>query len=212
MKLEIVEKIRRILSTSLPTEADVQYLFTLSRKLIEQLPSTQKSNFALLRFYCDWTLHSKIDQSAEGAMILEKLHSVIINNRYNQDLDQVIRELSAALSFDTAMNQINNLIQISEPSIISPVVNQRQWRPVVVHLLEIICRCPLKIDAARKGLKAVITRIMTTPIKGKSVVEQVAIIKVPKKVYGQMPAEEVIYCLELTTSDTTRIIAPLTLA
>lgn len=212
MKSEIVKKIRGILNASPPSESEVQHLFALSRKLIEQLQPTQKSGFSLLRFYCDWTLHSKIDRSAEGALILEKLHGLIIQHRNNPDLDQVVRELSAALSFDTVMNQINSLLPLFEPSITFPVVNQHQWKPIVIHLLEIISSCPLKIDTSRRGLKAIITRMVSIPVKGKAIVEEVAIIKIPKEIFGQTPKGQLIYCLMLTTSDTTHIVVPLILA
>lgn len=210
MTSEIIEKVINILAAPLPSESDVQHLFSLLRKLIEQLPKNQRQAFSILRFYCDWTVHSKIDRSAEGALVLEKLHAAIITNMHTQNNEKILADLSTALSLDTAMYQINSLIRTSNSSAISPVMNREKWKIIVLRLLEIISNCPLRIDSSRRGFAAVIARITANPIKGNSVIEEVAIIKVLKSVFGQTPANETIFCLRLTSSDTTQIVAPLT--
>jgi hypothetical protein len=74
---EIVLKIQRTIATSKPEEAHVAHLLSLARKLIERVPAIQVRQFPVLKFYCDWSLHSKIDRSEAGGTLLAKLHDIV---------------------------------------------------------------------------------------------------------------------------------------
>jgi len=208
MTNEILEKIRKIINKPSLSEADVQHLFNLSRKLIEQLPRADKSNFALLKFYCDWTVHSKIDKSAEGAMIIERVHTIVNDHMGNKDNSLMPAELTTALSLDEAKSQLNNLLRVSGQEGDRLSIDDNQWRPIKIHLVEVVSNCPLRIDVSKKWLKSISDKM--TPIKGRFVVEEVAVIKIPRKtLYPAAGQDELIYCIRLTLSDTTCIIAPL---
>jgi len=209
MTNEILEKIERIIRTPLPSESDINHLFTLIRKLIERLRGSDKRNFALLKFYCDWVLHSEIDKSSEGAMIIERVHAIINDHMRRNDSGQIPADLTAALSLNEVRSQLNNLLQLSEPGIGLSVDNE-QWRVIIIQLVEIISHCPLRIDKSKWWLTEILDKITAKPIKDKAIVEEVAVIKISKQVFSPRAKEdELVYCIMLTLSDTTHIIAPL---
>lgn len=123
MTNEIIEKIEKLVERSIYeqgrslttpiTEPEVQHLFTLTRKLIERIPKNNRRNYSLINFYCDWTLHSKIDRSDEGARILMQIHDIIFDNLKKANNDNLVQELSSVLSFQLARTQLNDLIFVS---------------------------------------------------------------------------------------------------
>jgi len=211
MTNELLAKIRRILETRAPSESDVHHLFSLSRKLIEQLSLlSKKKNFALLAFYSDWTVHSNIDRSFEGAILIERMHAIINDHMKRDDNSAISGDLTAALSFDETRIQLSNLIREFDPGTTFSI-DRVCWRPIVIQLIEIISDCPLKIGSTHKLLKSVRERIAARPIKGRAVIDQVAIVKFPRTIfYPKAEQGDFIFCIELTLSDTTRIVAPLT--
>ena len=183
MTNEVLEKIRRIVNAASPTESEVQHLFTLSRKLIERLPKGTAEQFALLKFYCDWTVHSQIDRSAEGALVIEKLHSIVnAHMERRRDNATIVADLTAALSLDKIHAQLNDLLHLFDGEI-GFSIDDIQWRRIVAQLLEVITHSPLKIAGTRKALMRVRERIKATPIKGRAIVEQVAIVKIPRSTF-----------------------------
>jgi len=207
---ELLTKIARILEIREPDESSVVHLFTLARKLIEGLDPQRKKDFELLAFYSDWTVHRKIDRSPEGAMVVERMNAIINSHMKRDDASAIPRDLTAALSFDETEIQLRDLILKFDPG---TKFSTLRWRPIVLQLIEIISHCPLKIEGTQKRLRRIRERVATTPIKDRAVVEQVAIVKVPRTTfYPKAEQNEVIFCTELTLSDTTRIIAPVQLS
>jgi hypothetical protein len=207
---ELLAKIVRILEIREPTESDVHHLFGLARKLIERLPREEKKNFALLAFYSSWTVHPQIDRSTEGAMVVERMNSIVNSHMKRDDASVMPRELTAALSLDETEIQFRNLIRLFDAG---PTFSILRWRPIAFQLIEIISNCPLKIDSTRRQLRGIRERIEASPIKDRTVVEQVAIVKVPSTIlYPNAAQNDFTFCTELTLSNTTRIIAPIQLA
>ncbi len=216
-----LKTLRGIVVTGSFTESEVVHLFVLSRKLIEALGG-QKERFALLRFYCDWIVHSEIDRSAEGALIVEKLNSIVdYLGKYRAleataangtvalcDLAPIRDDLNAALSLDQVRDQLNDLIhQCCQPfrswtqNIVEFSVDSIRWLTIVDHLLEIICESPLKISGAAKNLRAVRERIVGNPIEG-AVIERVSIGKL-----GIHNGARSLRCIKFSLSDTGRLAA-----
>src|SRR5208282_4188147 len=175
---------------------EVQHLFNLSRKLIERLPEATAEQFALLKFYCDWTAHSKIDRSAEGALVVERLHSIVNAHMKRRDNSTMVADLTAALSLDKIHDQLNDLLHLFDGEI-GFSIDDIQWRRIVVQLLEVITHSPLKIAGAKKSLMRVRERIKATPIKGRAIVEQVAIVKIPRSTFHpQTLRNDAVLCIE----------------
>jgi hypothetical protein len=64
---DILKKLEALLKRGVASEAEAVYLMTGIRKLLEQQQAAQ--HYKLLKFHCDWTLHSKL----EGPMAQEIL-------------------------------------------------------------------------------------------------------------------------------------------
>lgn len=75
MKNQIVEKLNKFLHkhSSLDEECQIVYLFVEIRKLLEK---ENNSNFPLVKFYCDWIVHTQRDRNL-GAIkeIVDKIDS-----------------------------------------------------------------------------------------------------------------------------------------
>lgn len=207
MKLEIIEKINSIVSHSSLEESHVQHLFTLARKLIEKMPETERKNFSLLKFYCDWTLHSKIDNSKEGALIVAGIHNTIARHLKLDNNESLINDLNSVLSFGKVSDQLNKLILESGGG--SNLINLEKWAEIVAILAEIISHCPLEIGK-KPRFSRILEAIHAQPLKGTSGVERLSIIKIPKTAFDQTAsADEITFNLLIDTTDTTKFIVPL---
>jgi hypothetical protein len=205
MDNEVIEKIRQAVTATPLREADVHHLFALARKLIERARSP--ATYALLNFYCDWTLHSEINRSEAGGRILARLHDIIADNLKNTDNARLIAELSGALSLGDVRNELNGLI--AQHTGIVETVSVARWRMMVPILLEIISHTPLKIGANNAKLKALARQIRTRPLKGESFVAELAITRVASRLLkNNAPANETTFCMMFTTSDTTKLVVP----
>jgi hypothetical protein len=88
-------------------------------------------------------------------------------------------------------------------------VDETKWREIMPVMAEIIAHCPLKIGPQKK-FASILDAIRLRPLKGKSVVEQLMVIKVPSSTfYPEAPVNEITYCIALTTTDTATIVVPL---
>ena len=194
-----IEKIESIASRATLEESHVQHLFTLTRKLIERVPKAERSDYSLLKFYCDWTLHTEIDRSKEGESILAQIHNILKKT----DNTTIETDLTNALSLDTARDQINKIISRFGGK--SKTFSQTKWSKIIPILAEIISHCPLKFGKSSKILKS----LKEQPLMGTSVVEKLEIIKVSSSNFKQTaPAGEMIFCFSIGT-DTTDIIVRL---
>ena len=206
---EVVAKIHQAIVAHPLREADVHHLLALARKLIERVPLDARKTYALLNFYCDWTLHSKIDRSEAGATILVRLHDIIADHLNQTDTAALITGLSRALSLSDVRNELNALIARYAGG--ADAVSTEMWRQMVPILLEIISNTPLKIGANNARLKELARQIRQRPLKGESVVEELAITKVQSTILKEnAPAKELTYCLMFTTTDTTKLVVPIT--
>jgi hypothetical protein len=205
---EVVGKIRGVVAGARWREADVVYLFAQARKLIERVTNAERPSYARLNFYCDWCLHSKIDRSEAGARILSRLHGIVVEHMKKTDTDALIVELSAALSLGDVRNELNALVRRYSGEAES--VDRAVWRAIVPVLLEVVSQIPLEIGVKNGRLKKLDAQMRARPIKGTSVVEQLAVVKVASSLLKRNAASgEITFCMQLTTSDTTKIVAPI---
>lgn len=71
MRNDIREKLQVELSKKIETEAQVVYILSRIRKIIEIDDS--KRQFGKLKFYCDWALHAQIENIKPMKVILQSL-------------------------------------------------------------------------------------------------------------------------------------------
>ena len=206
MNNEILYKISRLLAAPM-SEADVQHLFTLARKLIGRTPKGDREQFSLLKFYCDWTMHPDIDRSDTGASILADAHNIIADHLQKKDNSTLVADLTAALSLSTVRTQLNNLLMYFGGA---PEVDETKWAAIKPIIVEIIAHCPLKIDPNNRRFASILRAIQSRPLKGNSVLEQLMIVRIPSTTFNpKAPPDEITYCISLRATDTTSIIAPL---
>lgn len=204
---EVVAKITAIAEVPNPSEANIQHLFTLARKLVERVPEADRPNYGLVKFYGDWTVHSKIDRSRIGAGVLQRVADIVFDQMKKTDTDKMVRDLTDALSFEKSRQQLNALVaRFHGPA---DLFNADDWRRVIPILAEIISSTPLAI-AKENRFKAFLNAIRAKPLKGTSVVEALELVKVPTSVFKKdAPADQITFCIKIETTDTTKIVVPL---
>jgi hypothetical protein len=71
----IIEKLQKILKQSIYSEQDVVYILSRIRKILEI--DEKKEQYKVLNFYCNWALHSKINDTNSIKDILISLETDI---------------------------------------------------------------------------------------------------------------------------------------
>jgi hypothetical protein len=196
---EIVVKIQRTIATSKPEEAHVVHLLSLARKLIERVPALQVRQFSVLKFYCDWSLHSKIDRSEAGGTLLAKLHDIV-----SADLDSpgsiqaFVADLGRALSLDQVRDDLNAIVrQFGGPGETAGI---DKWRSLVPIIVEIVSNVPLTNGGGSSRLKAIAQGMQSRPLRGSmSVIESLAIVR-NSQIEKTSQDPNVAFWLELATS------------
>ncbi len=216
MNNEIVEKIERISEKDL-TEAEVGHLFTLVRKLIERVPKSDRPQYALLKFYCDWTVHSKIDRSEEGAKIIEKVHDIILKHFNKSNTNELITDLTSVLSLDDARKQLNQLANRYRTFNVydqksKNLFSESRWLDIIKQWAEIVSKIPLRINPRNRLLSSILSAIQARPIGKFRAVDELEIVKMPAHIFRMSNNPEIIiFCIMITMTDTTHIIAPILL-
>lgn len=174
---EIIAKIQRALATSTPEEAHVVHLLSLARKLIERVPAIQVRQFSVLKFYCDWSLHSKIDRSETGGTLLAKLHDIVRADLDSPgDIRTFVAELGRALSLDQVRNDLNAIVHQFGGQ--QEIAGTGKWRSMVPIIVEIISNVPLTNGGGSSRLKAIAQGMQSRPLRGStSVIESLAIVR-----------------------------------
>jgi hypothetical protein len=173
---EIVFKLGRTISASPLNEPAVQHILVLARKLTERVPALQIHKYPLLKFYCDWTLHSKIDRSEAGGQVLAQLHKIIADEiEQPGDLGKFTQSLSAAMSLGQVRADLNEIVrQFGGPH---ETVTMKRWPEMARTIAEIISNVPLGLDGGGSKLRAIAQGIQSSPIRGGSNVTSLAIVR-----------------------------------
>jgi hypothetical protein len=97
---DIVRKLEALLNKGVTAEAEVVYLMSGLRKLLEQQQA--KKQYKYLTFHCDWTLHSKLEDPA-AQQVLIKFDAANPHLKAGVELHQLPSELR---------NEIDNISQM----------------------------------------------------------------------------------------------------
>jgi hypothetical protein len=151
---ELISKIQRAIAPSKLEEAQVAHLLVLARKLIERVPAVQVRRYPVLKFYCDWSLHSKIDRSEGGGAILAKLHEIVRTDLDAPgDLRVFVAKLGKALSFDQVRDDLNAIVhQFGGPK---EIARTDKWHSMVPIIVEIVSNVPLTNGGGSSRLRAI---------------------------------------------------------
>jgi hypothetical protein len=97
------------------TESTVHRFMSLLRELLEE--RKERNKYQLLTMFCDWALHTGLDRSKAGGMLLDILDSTWANS---QNVDAQIGEIMRGISPRTLRDQMFALLGGSfvDPSVV----------------------------------------------------------------------------------------------
>jgi len=187
-----IDKINLLLRNEL-NDSTVVTLLALVRKELEIL--NEPEQFNVLKFFCDWILHTTIGRSKSGSSLIVSINKTIIGFLEVEDNDGLIKEISTIL----ILKFKEELLQFfRERSIPTSIINLR-WRAFLKSLLSNLENTPVLLHKKDKDF------LKKNPIKKGVWIEQITVIT-----SNMFQKDKEIYCLDLLTSNTTRILVPLT--
>ncbi len=190
-------KIKALLGKKVMSESDTVHLLSLIRKEIETLNKIEVAKQSDLKLFCDWALHKKIDKSPAGSQLVSLIHRTI-NLIKNENNEQVIQEISKTLLMPFR-KQFKYFLE--KNSFHTNIIDDCQkWKCFLKALFEVIESIPVILKSKHEE------DLQADPIKVGMWVEEISVIRSNL----ENTYHEEIFCLQITTSDTTVIIIPLT--
>jgi len=196
-------KLDSLLKKKTLSESECVHVLSLIRQELEA--SETESNYDYIKFFCDWSLHNQIDRSMAGSNAIVSINKVLSDER-KSDTDALIKEMSAQFigKFKDQMKDFLN--KNSRPSDI--IDNDNQWKEFLKMMLEIISQKPVILIKNKHEKK-----VSGNPLKEGMWATEISIVKVdlssnPRDINSA--SSKAIYCLEVLTSDSTKIIIPIT--
>ena len=211
MKHDIAGKLELITSKKEPLiESEASHLLTLVRKTIEHMDYKEKAKYPILRFYCDWALHIKIDRSPAGLEIIKKLNSTIVKYKNVPDNDLIIEKISKVISLQKLRSETKKLFKSAELPL-NFVTDNQKWGQFLDLLVEILLDCKVVLPKRSKKTKELYKSLISRPIKKGVYVVGFKLTKIDKSVFEKKPVASGIswVCLDITTSNTTHLVIPL---
>ena len=195
-------KLNHLLNKKPLSESECVHVLVLIRQELEALKT--KSNFDYIKFFCDWSLHTTIDRSMAGSNIIVSVNKVL-NDKRHSDTDTLIKEISAQLIGNFKGQMKDFLNKNSLPSDI--IDNDNQWKEFLKMMLEIISQKPVILIKKKHEKK-----VSGNPLKEGMWATEISIVKIdPANPQGiNSASSKAIYCLMVLTSDSTKIIIPIT--
>lgn len=120
------------------SRSDCLRVFSLARELAESQESLK--SYPTLRFFADWSLHPKLNRAS--AKYLLKRIEIIIDKYRDSPPDNIVREISQALSINALHDDLSKLLSTENLPIF--MLNQPQpWTQVVSWLIQDILEKPV---------------------------------------------------------------------
>jgi hypothetical protein len=211
MEHDVARKIRSLASRREPlSESDACHLMVLCRKYLEHQSDEERPRYRTLRFFGDWAAHILIDRSPEGMDLLKRLNDTLVEVGPIASYEVVGGRLTEVLSFRQLRREIGEVFErVGVPDSIDG--DQDRWRIFIAHVIEIIRDCPLVLgaeDDMSRRARELYAAIKANPVKQGCWVVGVAVVEVDYSQFSPGGKKEV--CLQILTSDTTRLVIPMT--
>lgn len=214
MKVDIVRKITLLVSKpELMSESEVLHLMTLTRKYLEYPDQELKDKFLTLKFFCDWALHISIDRSIPALEILVKLNDVIVELKQTPNNDLLMQRVTKIVSFPLLKTELHKFFLVLgiEDKL---TTDTYKWGNFLERFIEIILDCILILPdpPQSRRVKPYYDRIVSNPIKEGFWTIGLSISLVNDNFFKGLkdPSPSSLLCLILYSSDTTRVVIPLT--
>lgn len=214
MKADIVRKITLLISKPEPmSESEVSHLMSLSRKCLEYPNEELKGKFLTLKFFCDWALHISIDRSIPALEILVRLNDVIVELKQVPNNDLLMQEVTKIVSFPMLRTELHKFFLVLgiEDKL---TTDTYKWVKFLEKFIAIILDCVLILPEPPQSrrVKPYYDRIVSNPIKEGFWTIGLSISKVNESYFKALKilSPNSFLCLILYSSDTTRVVIPLT--
>lgn len=138
-----------LLGRPIACEADVVYFLVEVRKLIE----TMGNRYPILRFFCDWVVHSKLDRKT-AKEVLSKFDAYVFEyiQKGNTCTPDMLRRLNPLISFRRFSTDMFYLL--GEHGLTTDVItDRRRFNPFLSLYVDVVSRTPLVVTDSRVGLK-----------------------------------------------------------
>jgi hypothetical protein len=142
----IVEKLTHHLEKEMTDEAAVVYFMVEVRKLLEH--ETAKTQFQVLNFYCNWVVHTKLDQSPIADRIIHLNDEILAYSVSASNAPVQMNDLITLLDQSSLQKELAMFLQ--QVGLPSEVLEASSWNKFQRLLGSIIEDVPLLIDK-RKG-------------------------------------------------------------
>lgn len=198
-----IAKLKALLGIRTLSESECLYVLVLIRKEIEAMPASVASRYSYVKLFCDWALHIAIDRSRAGSKLVASVHEAVIQVKHSPTA-QVVTQISSSLLEPFRTEMANFLQGKFLPTTI--VSDHAGWRMFLGHVLEIIWSSPvLLLDQDQQT-------VQSTPLKEGMWATAIGIVKInyDKHLDVNSTSTNETYCLQILTSDTTRIVVPVT--
>lgn len=197
------DKLTILLGQKVLSESESLHVLVLIRKEMETFSKSEATKYSHVKLFCDWVLHIAIDQSRAGSKLIANIHDAIETVRH-APTDQVISQISASL-LASFKNELAQFLQGKGlPDAVA--VDHAGWRLFLRNVLELICASPVRVlDKERQ-------QIEDNPLKAGMWVTSISVIKMNyDKIWDESSSStKETYALLIVTSDTTKIVVPIT--
>jgi hypothetical protein len=210
MKANIKIKIEQISSKTVPlNESEVVHLMVLLRKYLEH---AENNDFFVLKFFCDWSLHTAIDRSLPAMELLKKINSIINELKNTPNNDLIMNKITEIVSFQKLKAELKKFFEHTK--IANTLISDENiWNSFVEAYIEVILDCPLILADLKRNKKSkqIYEEIVANPIKEGAHVVGFTLSYVNNSLFTgtKEPSLNNTLSLVLFTSDTTRLIIPL---
>src|SRR5437773_2006395 len=123
------DALKHALSKTANTQADVHYIMTETRKLLEKL--NLKAQHQDLVFFCDWTVHPKLTSSRAVQAILGEFNSVVLRVARTLSQTPLTEHLKRIVSLDLLRDELRNVFT-THGLPYNLIDNTGQWAAFVV--------------------------------------------------------------------------------
>lgn len=189
---QYINKIQQFLNKNISECDIIILLFVWIRKELES--SNENNELKTLKFFCDWTLHAKMDRT--GSNLIADLQSTIIE--YKSDVNnQLIQKIKDVL-LTNFKSQLQTFFTTRE--IITNVLSdETEWNIFLTNLLETLMQTPVILTSITEE------KLKTVPLQPEMWITTISIIK--NNLGGAINHET--YCLKINTSNDIPIIVQL---
>lgn len=145
-RIEIVEKLDSFLQNYLPSteECQIVYLFVEIRKVLDR---ENNRKYPILRFYCNWSVHTEKDPTDEMRAIMNDIYRDVVAQIQSPALASSKMKIIGFMYMEDLQEEMTKFLQEYDlPT--SLTSNQNDWLALVKLLVKVLADQPIKNPCA----------------------------------------------------------------